>query len=94
MDNGSYYKTKILDIDIFNNNKKEYKIITEIKRGFRHQIRCHLAWIGFPIVNDHLYGINKIVNDNKYLALSAYEISFYDFTNKKIKYKIKKNNHE
>jgi 23S rRNA pseudouridine1911/1915/1917 synthase len=27
-----------------------------IKRGFRHQIRCHLAWIGYPILNDTLYG--------------------------------------
>jgi 23S rRNA pseudouridine1911/1915/1917 synthase len=27
-----------------------------LRRGFRHQIRCHLAWIGYPIVNDPLYG--------------------------------------
>ncbi|MDR1972053.1 MAG: RNA pseudouridine synthase [Treponema sp.] len=27
-----------------------------ICRGFRHQIRCHLAWIGFPILHDALYG--------------------------------------
>jgi 23S rRNA pseudouridine1911/1915/1917 synthase len=27
-----------------------------IYRGFRHQIRCHLAWIGEPILNDVLYG--------------------------------------
>jgi 23S rRNA pseudouridine1911/1915/1917 synthase len=27
-----------------------------IRRGFRHQIRCHLAWIGEPILNDFLYG--------------------------------------
>ncbi|MDR2068406.1 MAG: RNA pseudouridine synthase [Spirochaetaceae bacterium] len=27
-----------------------------IVRGFRHQIRCHLSWIGCPIVNDRLYG--------------------------------------
>jgi len=26
-----------------------------IKRGFRHQIRCHLCWIGYPIQNDSLY---------------------------------------
>jgi 23S rRNA pseudouridine1911/1915/1917 synthase len=27
-----------------------------IRRGFRHQIRCHLAWIGEPILYDTLYG--------------------------------------
>ncbi|MDR2796764.1 MAG: RNA pseudouridine synthase [Treponema sp.] len=31
-----------------------------IKRGFRHQIRCHLAWIGYPILNDTLYGGHTI----------------------------------
>ncbi len=25
-------------------------------RGFRHQVRAHLAWIGLPIVGDPLYG--------------------------------------
>ena len=27
-----------------------------ISRGFRHQIRAHLAWIGYPIKGDCLYG--------------------------------------
>jgi 23S rRNA pseudouridine1911/1915/1917 synthase len=27
-----------------------------IRKGFRHQIRCHLAWTGTPILNDTLYG--------------------------------------
>lgn len=26
-----------------------------ITAGFRHQVRCHLAWIGFPIEGDSLY---------------------------------------
>jgi len=45
---GGFYKTEIVGV---NNN-----IFTvRIKRGFRHQIRCHLFWIGFPILNDPLY---------------------------------------
>lgn len=27
-----------------------------ISRGFRHQIRAHLAWCGWPILGDSLYG--------------------------------------
>lgn len=27
-----------------------------IRRGFRHQIRCHLAWSGHPIIGDDRYG--------------------------------------
>jgi 23S rRNA pseudouridine1911/1915/1917 synthase len=27
-----------------------------LTRGFRHQIRCHLAWAGFPLINDEVYG--------------------------------------
>ncbi len=30
-----------------------------ITRGFRHQIRAHLAWIGHPIIGDVLYGDGK-----------------------------------
>ena len=26
-----------------------------IARGFRHQVRCHLAWNGLPVVGDELY---------------------------------------
>jgi 23S rRNA pseudouridine1911/1915/1917 synthase len=27
-----------------------------LTRGFRHQIRCHAAWAGFPLSGDTLYG--------------------------------------
>jgi len=55
------YTTKILSAErsrqgdggIPDNN---YCFKIELARGFRHQIRCHLAWLGFPIINDTLYG--------------------------------------
>jgi 23S rRNA pseudouridine1911/1915/1917 synthase len=45
-----------------------------ILRGFRHQIRCHLAWRGFPILNDSLYG----GAGEGLLALRACSLSFDD----------------
>ena len=47
-----------------------------ISKGFRHQIRCHLAWLGFPIINDTLYG-GKAYGDGN-LALRACALSFSD----------------
>ncbi len=31
------------------------KAVCRIRRGYRHQVRCHLAWIGFPVKGDTLY---------------------------------------
>ena len=44
-----------------------------IARGFRHQIRAHLAWIGYPIVGDVLYGNGK---ENDVLQLDCVSLSF------------------
>jgi 23S rRNA pseudouridine1911/1915/1917 synthase len=50
-----------------------------IGRGFRHQIRCHLAWIGCPILNDDLYGGGKAAAEaGSILALRAEALSFSD----------------
>ena len=47
-----------------------------IHKGFRHQIRCHLAWAGFPILNDPLYGGQQF--GKGILALRAQGIIFLD----------------
>ncbi|MDR2210630.1 MAG: RNA pseudouridine synthase [Spirochaetaceae bacterium] len=46
-----------------------------ISRGYRHQIRCHLAWAGWPIINDGLYGGKS---DGGFLGLMAAALEFTD----------------
>lgn len=45
----------------------------KISTGRRHQIRVHLANIGYPIMNDPLYGL---VRNKKGLMLQAWKLSF------------------
>jgi 23S rRNA pseudouridine1911/1915/1917 synthase len=66
------YQTEILGTEIYG----EYtRFHLRIRRGFRHQIRCHLAWLGYPIVNDALYGST---DTDGYLCLCARAFSFRD----------------
>ena len=71
-DRGGFYRTEII-------NKKGNNFILRIKRGFRHQIRCHLCWIGFPIVNDplYLYSKNEVeISNDKIMFLRSHAIFF------------------
>jgi 23S rRNA pseudouridine1911/1915/1917 synthase len=88
-DKGGFYRTEITGI---NGN-----IFTaRIKRGFRHQIRCHLCWIGKPILNDPLYppiGEAAVLHANNHeanlLALRAHALFFTDpSTGKKREFRI------
>lgn len=45
----------------------------DITTGRKHQIRVHLANLGYPIMNDPLYGI---VRNKKGLMLQAYKLDF------------------
>jgi tRNA pseudouridine32 synthase/23S rRNA pseudouridine746 synthase len=44
--------------------------------GRMHQIRCHLAHVGFPIAGDRLYGATSSFVDDQELALHAWGVSF------------------
>lgn len=68
---GTVYQTAITAQD-------DQNVICTITAGYRHQVRCHLAWIGLPVQNDPLY--NPLYTDNgrtaEKLAFTAYKIAF------------------
>ncbi len=53
-------------------NESENVFICSLKRGFRHQIRCHMAWSGHAIVGDVLYGADR----SDVFGLEAIGLSF------------------
>ena len=66
-DKGGTYKTEIIMIH-------DNVFTVRLRRGFRHQIRCHLCWIGRPIQGDSLY----TQQDSQPLALRAHALFFPD----------------
>ncbi|MDR3019797.1 MAG: RNA pseudouridine synthase [Treponema sp.] len=82
-DKGGFYQTEIIKI-----NGNVFTV--QIKRGFRHQIRCHLCWLGAPILNDPLYSHPQEPDPTKIpalvelalqeLALRAHALFFTDPT--------------
>jgi 23S rRNA pseudouridine1911/1915/1917 synthase len=53
-DRGQPYRTEIIETTELGGGRRYTAL--RINRGFRHQIRCHLAWTGNPIMGDRLYG--------------------------------------
>jgi 23S rRNA pseudouridine1911/1915/1917 synthase len=81
LDQGNPYCTEVLETRA-SGIYRGFRL--RIKRGFRHQIRCHLAWAGFPLLNDPLYGgatgqrISLGETSFSTLALIAYGLFFPD----------------
>jgi 23S rRNA pseudouridine1911/1915/1917 synthase len=76
LDRGAYYKTEILEKTEEAGRAVAFRI--NLKRGFRHQIRCHLAWLGYPLLNDSLYGIAGVQGPPAPLGLCAVGLAFID----------------
>jgi 23S rRNA pseudouridine1911/1915/1917 synthase len=82
-DNGGFYRTEITGI-----NGNVFSL--RLKRGFRHQIRCHLCWAGHPIKNDLLYP-QPSESAAPPMSLRACSLFFTDpSTGKQLEYKIDK----
>lgn len=56
------YTTEVL-IKKINHEKNTVLVECTITKGYRHQIRCHLAWYGLPIINDIVY--NPLAKNKK-----------------------------
>ena len=72
-------KYNILKYDI----KKNFSILdVELLTGKTHQIRAHLAHIGYPIIGDGKYGKNEINKKfgHKVQQLCSYKLKFNFFT--------------
>lgn len=49
------YSTRILSAS-FDRNEKVLAGSARLARGFRHQVRAHLTWVGLPLDGDLVYG--------------------------------------
>ncbi len=67
------YTTKI-EISKFSDNQAD--VTCEITEGYRHQVRCHLAWAGYPVIGDALYNSSEDKKKAEKLMFSATKISF------------------
>lgn len=91
LDQGRPYKTTIHSAQADDEDSSIYLFDVQIERGFRHQIRCHLAWLGFPIVGDPLYNplYSAGIAHEKPLALQAWAVEFQDpETQKTVRYEL------
>ena len=53
---GTRLYTTVLEYE--GENRGRISVDCTITAGYRHQVRCHLAWIGLPIIGDPVYNPN------------------------------------
>ncbi len=68
--------TTSISITKISDDKKTVFVECKITEGYRHQVRCHLAWAGLPVRGDLLYNSNSGIKKAENLLFSATRISF------------------
>lgn len=58
--------------------KKIFFVRCRIQQGVRHQVRCHLASIGFPLVGDSLYNSKFYEHEDFFLCHYAIKSPFFN----------------
>lgn len=58
-----------------------------INNGYRHQVRCHLCWAGYPVKGDRIYNPQSRGTGSE-MMFEACGIEFTDWTGKKNTYSI------
>ena len=64
----------------FERKKCLKKIIVSVRRAYRHQVRSHLLWLGYPIIGDERYGNVEHKHDfqKSPMLFFASDLSFID----------------
>ena len=69
-------KDAITNIKVLERYEKATLIECSLETGRTHQIRVHMDYIGYPIVNDSVYGHNKLIDSDFGQMLHAKTIGF------------------
>ena len=68
-DASGFYETRIEEVH------ENYAVVS-LEKGFRHQVRCHMAWSGRALLGDELYGAEPSVR----FGLEAFKLELGDLT--------------
>lgn len=69
---GKEAKTSYQVVESFNG----YSLLhIDLHTGRTHQIRVHLAWLGYPVIGDRIYGSRRKKSSTVRLCLHAYRLS-------------------
>ena len=53
----------------YSKNSETLEAVCRIQSGFRHQVRCHLAWCNIPVIGDPLYNAIKANSQMQFFAI-------------------------